>query len=85
MVADLIPSFDQRDVEANGMVIRAALGGSGPPLFLLHGHPQTHVTWRKVARKLAERFNVVAAASGATATALRHRHFYLGNITNMRV
>ena len=61
MVADLIPSFDQRDVEANGMVIRAALGGSGPPLFLLHGHPQTHVTWRKVARKLAERFNVVAA------------------------
>jgi hypothetical protein len=61
MVADLIPGFEQRDVEANGMVIRAALGGSRPPLLLLHGHPQTHVSWHKVARKLAERFNVVSA------------------------
>ncbi len=56
MVADLIPGFEQRHVEANGMVIRSPLGGSGPPLLLLHGHPQTHVTWRKVARELAERF-----------------------------
>lgn len=41
--------------------IRAAIGGSGPPVLLLHGHPQTHVTWRKVAPVLAERFTVVAA------------------------
>ena len=41
--------------------IRAAVGGSGPPLLLLHGHPQTHITWRKVAPALAERFTVVAA------------------------
>jgi haloacetate dehalogenase len=60
MTADLIPGFEQRDVEANGVRIRVALGGSGPPLLLLHGHPQTHVTWHKVAPKLAERFSVVA-------------------------
>jgi haloacetate dehalogenase len=41
--------------------IRAAVGGGGKPLLLLHGHPQTHVTWRKVAPALAERFTVVAA------------------------
>jgi haloacetate dehalogenase len=41
--------------------IRAAIGGAGPPLLLLHGHPQTHVTWRKVAPVLATRFTVVAA------------------------
>jgi len=41
--------------------IRAAIGGSGPPLLLLHGHPQTHATWRKVAPTLAPHFTVVAA------------------------
>ena len=60
-ISDLIKGFEQRDVEANGTVIRVALGGSGPPLLLLHGHPQTHVTWHKVAPRLAERFSVVAA------------------------
>jgi haloacetate dehalogenase len=36
-------------------------GGSGPPLLLLHGHPQTHVIWHKVADQLAQQFTVVAA------------------------
>jgi haloacetate dehalogenase len=43
------------------VTIRAALGGQGPPLLLLHGHPQTHITWRKVAPSLAAQFTVVAA------------------------
>jgi len=34
-------------------------GGSGPPLLLLHGYPQTHVIWHKIAPQLAERFTVV--------------------------
>ena len=33
--------------------------GSGPPLLLLHGYPQTHVIWHKIAGQLAERFTVV--------------------------
>jgi haloacetate dehalogenase len=41
--------------------IRAAVGGQGPPLLLLHGHPQTHITWRKVAPSLTAHFTVVAA------------------------
>jgi haloacetate dehalogenase len=36
-------------------------GGAGPPLLLLHGFPQTHVAWHRVAPRLAERFTVVAA------------------------
>jgi haloacetate dehalogenase len=36
-------------------------GGSGPPLLLLHGYPQTHLMWRKVAPRLARNFTVVAA------------------------
>jgi haloacetate dehalogenase len=41
--------------------IRAAIGGSGAPLLLLHGHSQIHITWRKTAPVLAEHFAVVAA------------------------
>ncbi len=39
--------------------IRLRSGGSGPPLLLLHGNPQTHAMWNKVAPALAERFSVV--------------------------
>ncbi len=58
----LFPGFVQRsiDVEA-GVRIAAVVGGSGPPLLLLHGHPQTHAIWHRVAPTLAERFTVVAA------------------------
>ncbi|WP_065257030.1 alpha/beta fold hydrolase [Pseudomonas bananamidigenes] len=50
---------DQRHV--NGVDINYRVGGSGPGLLLLHGHPQTHVIWHKVAEQLAEHFTVVAA------------------------
>lgn len=57
---DLMPGFRWEDIDADGVRIRAAIGGSGPPLLLLHGHPQTHLTWFKVAPELAKRFTVVA-------------------------
>jgi haloacetate dehalogenase len=53
--------FDTRDVPVNGTVIRCRVGGSGPALLLLHGHPQTHVMWHRVAPALAETFTVVCA------------------------
>jgi haloacetate dehalogenase len=45
----------------NGLDIAAEVGGSGPPLLLLHGFPQTRACWRKIAPRLAERFTVVAS------------------------
>jgi haloacetate dehalogenase len=44
----------------NGLEIFGVVGGSGPPLLLLHGYPQTHVIWHKIAPGLAEHFTVVA-------------------------
>ena len=41
---DLLPGFRWRDIGVNGVNIRTATGGEGPPLLLLHGHPQTHLT-----------------------------------------
>ena len=48
-------------VEAAGIGIHVAVGGAGPPLLLLHGYPQTHVCWHRVAPLLAGSFTVVAA------------------------
>lgn len=58
----LLPGFDRRTVEVEGRTaITAAVGGSGPPVLLLHGYPQSHVMWHRVAPVLAEDFTVVAA------------------------
>ena len=53
------PGFVRRRVETSGATIHAVHGGSGPPVLLLHGYPQTHVMWHMVALRLAERFTVV--------------------------
>ncbi len=55
-----LPGFRSLEVETSGARIHVAAGGSGPPLLLLHGHPQTHATWHKIAPALAARFTVVA-------------------------
>ncbi len=57
---EILPGFRWYDVDADGVTIRTAVGGSGPPLLLLHGHPQTHLTWHKVAPALSSRFTVIA-------------------------
>lgn len=61
MDLSLFPQFRSIDVETDSEVtIHAVVGGDGPPLLLLHGHPQTHAIWHKVAPTLAQRFTVVA-------------------------
>jgi haloacetate dehalogenase len=47
-------------IDTGEAVIRARHGGTGPPLLLLHGIPQTHVMWHKIAPRLARDFTVVA-------------------------
>ncbi len=57
----LFPHFRTLQVETDPTItINAIVGGSGPPLLLLHGHPQTHAIWHRVAPRLAEHFTVVA-------------------------
>ena len=58
----LFPGFEQGSAATDGDVrIAYVHGGSGPPLLLLHGHPQTSAIWHRVAPALARRFTLVAA------------------------
>jgi len=51
--------FENLQIDANGTTINLVKGGSGPPILMLHGYPQTHAMWNKIAPKLAEDFTVV--------------------------
>src|SRR5438132_1934971 len=59
-MTDFFPGFAQRRIATSGAEINLVTGGSGPPLLLLHGYPQTHPMWRKLAPRLAADFTVVA-------------------------
>jgi haloacetate dehalogenase len=57
----LFEGFESRDLQTPRGTVHARIAGSGPPLLLLHGYPQTHLMWHAVAPRLAERFTVVVA------------------------
>lgn len=60
-MSELFPDFETRRIRTSGAEIHLEIGGAGPPLLLLHGYPQTHAMWHKVAPALARRFTVVCA------------------------
>jgi haloacetate dehalogenase len=55
----MFEGFVEERRAGDGAELRLRRGGEGPPLLLLHGNPQTHVMWHKVAPVLARRFTVV--------------------------
>jgi haloacetate dehalogenase len=57
----MFEGFAPRRIATSETEIQARIGGSGPPLLLLHGYPQTHAMWHRVAPRLAETHTVVCA------------------------
>ena len=49
----MFEGFEKTRIEVQGVSIHLVHGGAGPPLLLLHGYPQTHVEWHKMAPALA--------------------------------
>jgi haloacetate dehalogenase len=56
----MFEGFETKRIRTSGAEIHLRMAGDGPPLLLLHGYPQTHVMWHKLAPALARRFTVVA-------------------------
>lgn len=54
------PGFEKKNITTSEAVINLVVGGQGPPLLLLHGYPQSHIIWHKVAPALAKKFTIVA-------------------------
>lgn len=75
---DLFPGFETHKIKIDGLEFFARVGGSGPALLCLHGYPQTHVTWHKIAPELAQSNTVVAmdlrGYGGSTAPASDPAH-----------
>lgn len=55
----MFEGFDSRRITVDGTDLHLRIAGDGPPVLLLHGFPQTHLAWHRVAPRLAERFTVV--------------------------
>jgi haloacetate dehalogenase len=55
------PGFQREQIKTSGATINVVHGGKGSPVLLLHGIPETHVLWRKVAPALAPDFTLVIA------------------------
>jgi haloacetate dehalogenase len=55
----LFPGFEKRRIRTSGATINLVTGGEGPPVLLLHGYPETHAMWHKVAPRLARDYTVV--------------------------
>ena len=58
--ARLLPGFKVYEVKTSGATLHTVVGGSGPPLLLIHGAPLTHLSWYRVAPELAKKYTVVA-------------------------
>ena len=60
-ISPFLDGFEVQRVRLHGLSVNYAIAGTGPPVLLLHGHPQTHVVWRKVAPQLvAAGYQVIA-------------------------
>ena len=57
----LLAGFEHGRMDVDGVKVNHAIGGSGPPLLLLHGYPENHLMWRHVAPALAEDHTVALA------------------------
>ena len=65
----MFENFERSQIDGDGCRINVIHGSTGPAVLLLHGYPQNHVEWHKVAPRLATHFSVVCPDLRGMATA----------------
>src|SRR5689334_9698904 len=86
---DLFPGFQQRRIRVAGIEINCRLAGTGAPLLLLHGYPQTHACWHRLAPALKEKYSLVLpdlpgyGDSGFLEPDAANRHYAKRNIATI--
>jgi len=68
----MFEGFQTLDIPTNGTTLRCRVAGQGPALLLLHGHPQSHVMWHRVAPALTAHFTVICADLRGYGDSKRH-------------
>jgi haloacetate dehalogenase len=58
-IPPFFPAFRRLELNAGGVNFAGVIGGEGPAVLLLHGYPQTHIAWRRIAPVLAEKYTVI--------------------------
>jgi haloacetate dehalogenase len=87
----MFSGFEEFDISTSQTTIHGVRGGAGYPVLLLHGIPETHVMWHRVAPALAERFTVIATdlrgygASGKPASTADHQPYRMRLIAGDQV
>jgi haloacetate dehalogenase len=56
---NFFPGFKRQTIQTSGTTINLLVGGNGPPVLLLHGYPQTHIEWRKIAPEFAKNYTLI--------------------------
>ncbi len=59
MVESIFPGYEKRLVSIEDQTISVHIGGTGTPVLLLHGYPQNHATWIKLAVPYGKKFSHV--------------------------
>ncbi|MFF4875139.1 alpha/beta fold hydrolase [Micromonospora sp. NPDC000668] len=87
----MFDGFEEFDIPTPGATIHGRHGGSGPPVLLLHGIPETHLMWHRVAPQLAENYTVVVTdmrgwgASGKPPSSADHEPYSMRAIARDQI
>ena len=87
----MFEDFEAFDIPTTATTIHGVRGGNGPPILMLHGIPETHLMWHRVAPHLAERFTVVATdlrgfgRSGTPQSAVDHEPYSMREIARDQI
>ena len=82
LLAEMGGGISAHDLDVNGETIHYLRAGAGPVLVLVHGYPESSLTWRRIMPELAKRFTVIAPDTRGTGESSLGDEFSLENVAD---